>query len=251
MKVSPWFPYVRPRPDAALRLFCLPHSGAAASTYRAVQDQLPGVEVWAVQLPGREGRLRDPAYRHHREAIPAIVEAMLPHLDQPYAIFGHSMGALLGYLVTKELEARGVERLPELLVASGTGSPSLPRPPEATGVGEFPDDRFIEALRKLDGTPSAVLDEPELLALLMPILRADFNLVDSYQHAPGTPKLKTPILVLAGAGDAMCTENAVGAWGDLTEQFLGAEIFPGGHFYLQNESREPFFDALRRALATG
>lgn len=223
-----WFPGA---PDGIerLRLFCLPHGGGGASAYRAWRGRLAGTaDVVPIQPPGREGRAAEPA----EWSMTALAARLFPALhrrvrDEPYAIFGHSMGALLGYEVTVAMAAAG--RPPTLLVVSGAPAPQLPvdlrRPVHTMSEGEL-----VSHLRELAGTPDSVLRDADLLDLLLPTVRADFAACETYVHPPH-PVLDVPLLVLGGAQDTGVPVAALQAWRARTAAGCAVHTFPGGHFY--------------------
>jgi medium-chain acyl-[acyl-carrier-protein] hydrolase len=229
-----WLVKPKPNPQAALRLFCFPYSGAGASVYYKWAELLPAaLEICAVQLPGRETRLTEPLFEHIDPLIVRLADALLPALKPPFAFFGHSMGALISYELSRYLQRRHNIQ-PQRLLVSGHGAPQLPErePP----IHNLPEPEFVARLRELDGTPEAVLEHAELRALLLPILRADFAICETYAHAPGD-LLDCPISAFGGLQDRYVTRANLQAWQKLTRGPLSVRMFPGGHFYLnQNQA---------------
>lgn len=228
---SRWIVRFRPRPDARARLFCLPYAGAGASVYRGWPAQLPpDVELCAVQLPGREGRHDEPLFTDVRALAGAVCEGIAALCDRPFVVFGHSLGALLAYEAALLLERAGGPS-PALLVVSGHRAPHLPRthPP----IHHLPDAEFIDELRRLNGTPSEVFDHPELLALVLPPLRADLRMAETYVAPPPAP-LACPILAVGSTGDDRVSEAAMDAWRIVTAGPFTAAMLPGDHFYLKS-----------------
>lgn len=223
-----WAVVRRPQPNAPLRLFCFPHAGGAASAFAGWADALPGVEVVAVQPPGREGRLAEPPFDRLEPLVEAAHAALTPLWDRPFAFFGHSTGALVAYELIRRLRRDGRPR-PLHLVASGRWAPHLqdPEPP----VHALPREELIAALRRYDGTPEEVLDHREIMDLLLPLLRADFAIGDTYVHR-AEPPVEVPITAVAGEEDPRVTADSLAAWGEHTRAPFAAHRMPGGHFYL-------------------
>ena len=217
------------RPSASVRLFCFPNAGGGAQGYYRWGDSMPpGVEVCAVRLPGREARLAEPAFKSIQPLVVALAEALLPHLDRPFAFFGHSMGAKVAFELARYLRAtRGVE--PVHLFVSGCKGPRRPR--GGRHIHDLPDAEFIEELRRLNGTPPEVLEHPELMKLMLPLLRADFELVETYEYLPGR-LLDSPVSAYGGLEDAEVPGEQLGEWRAETTGAFNQRMFPGGHFYL-------------------
>lgn len=226
-----WFAYRKSNPEAVLRLFCLPYAGGSAMTYRNWSELLPQtVEVCPIELPGRGARLQQPAYREMMPLVDALGDALTPYLDKPYAFFGHSMGALIAF----EL-ARWMRRLrlpsPQALFASGHTAPQLGCSHEP--IYNLPDKEVKDKLRRLNGTPEAVINNDELMALLIPMLRADFQINETYRYDP-QPPLAIPIIALGGNDDHDVTAASLQAWQQQTSAGFSIHLFEGGHFFLQS-----------------
>ena len=231
-----WLVRARPRSRPRLRLFCVPHAGVGPSAYRQWIDSLPAdIEVALVHLPGRESRLREAPYTQIEPLVNAAVTALRPYLDIPYAMFGHSMGALVAFELARRFEEDG-QGAPRHLFVSGRRAPQMPprRPP----IAHLPDDQFVrEICSRYNGIPDEVLRHPDLLALLLPGLRADLTLVEGYVHRAGSP-LPCPIVAMGGSADAEATEAELVGWRHQTTAALSVRMFPGGHFYLQTAHEE-------------
>ena len=231
-------------PQAGCRMFCLPYAGAGASIYRAWPSALRGVaEVWPVHLPGRERRLSDPPAASVQALATQTARGIANNLDRPFVLFGHSMGALLAFEVTRALRRLALPQ-PLALLVSGYGGPHLPdtRPP----IHALPDDSFKEAVAALDGTPADVIANDELMALLLPLLRADFRLVETYRTRP-EPPLDMPIHIYAGRSDRDTPPDTLAAWDDCTYAGTTINLFEGGHFYLR-DAAAALLDQLRNDI---
>lgn len=217
-----------PRPGAALRLFCFPHAGGGAVAFRDWVRHLPeAVELCPVQLPGRETRLQEPPFGRIAPLVAAACEALLPYLDRPFAFYGHSMGALVSFELARRLRRVG-RKLPEMLLVSGRAAPHLP--PDRRSLHELPEAELLAELRDLDGTPAEVLDSRELMELMLPTLRADFAVCETYTFSPDAP-LSCPIVAFGAADDPEVGRERLAGWGLHTTESFELEILRGGHFF--------------------
>lgn len=222
-----WFHTAEPRADAARQLFFFPHAGGSAAFYRHWAALLPGVEVRVVQLPGRGERHAETPYRRTEPLVEALYEAIEAELDdRPYAFFGHSLGALLGYRLAVVLAAAGGTG-PALLGASGW-APERFRPVDA--LLPLPDGEFAAAIRRFGVLPAEAGTDPELLALILPAVRADLALVADYRDDGA--RVGCPVVAYGGRTDPTLEPGGLAEWNARTPSFLGASEFPGGHFYL-------------------
>lgn len=224
-----WFSRARQNPLAPARLFCFPHAGGAASAYYGWGAALPGVEVLAVQLPGREARLREAPITDSKVLIARLADAIGPRLDRPYIFFGHSMGALMAYELSLELRRRQC-RMPSHLYVSGRRSPTVPD----TGslLHRLPDRELVlELNRRFAGMPSAITEDAELLALFLPIIRADVTLLETHVFT-SNPALEVSTSAFGGDTDPGTTPELLAAWQALMARPVSVRNFPGGHFYL-------------------
>ncbi len=229
---DPWFPLQRPGADARLRLIALPFAGGAASAYRTWQDELPAwVEVCPVQLPGRETRFREPPFTRLAPLVGSLAEALTAYPDRPFALFGHSFGALIAFELARELRRQGLPR-PQRLIVSGRGAPHLP--PRHAPFHLLPDRQLLDELRRLNGTPAAVLDHDELVRLILPTLRADFTAHETYSHTD-EPPLDVPILALGGVQDRLAPFADLDAWRQHTAAGFELRMLPGDHFFIQSQ----------------
>ncbi|MFF8016624.1 alpha/beta fold hydrolase [Streptomyces sp. NPDC007929] len=224
-----WFRrFADPEPDA-LRLICFPHAGGAASAYQPLSRRLrPHVEVRAVQYPGRQDRRTETPVADIKE-LAALVAGKLQDDETaaPFAFFGHSMGALVAYETARILEERGAAS-PRRLFLSARGAPGPRRSPHDV----LPDDEAIlTAVRRLGGTGVTLLDDPELVAMVLPALRADYAALAAYSWTPREP-LSTPLTVLCGDADPVVSVEEACGWLEFTSAETEVRILPGGHFYV-------------------
>jgi medium-chain acyl-[acyl-carrier-protein] hydrolase len=230
-----WFARPKPRPGARVRLFCFPYAGGNSSLYRHWPDGLPDfVEVLTAQLPGRISRLREPAFFDLLRMIESIVGDFEGYLDKPFAFFGHSMGALISFELARRLR-RECGREPLHLFPSGCTAPQLPRrPPD---IHDLPEPEFLEELRQLNGTPREVLEHPELMGLVLPLLRADFSVAETYKYYDAPP-LACPITAFGGLQDPETTREELEGWRAQTSSDFSLHRLPGDHFFLT--SAQPY-----------
>jgi medium-chain acyl-[acyl-carrier-protein] hydrolase len=218
---------VPPLETAQARLFCFPHSGASAAVYNGWTLPIP-VAVCPVELPGRGRRLGEALHTRLPALVEEIAAGLRPYLDRPFAFFGHSMGALIGFELARILR-REYGLAPLRLFLSGHGAPHLPRsePP----IHDLPEAQFLARLRELGGTQEEILANSELRQILLPILRADFSICETYEYLPAEP-LDCPITVFGGLGDPYVSRAELEGWRAHTHGAFRASLFPGDHFYL-------------------
>jgi medium-chain acyl-[acyl-carrier-protein] hydrolase len=225
-----WVVRPQPQPHARLRLFCFPYAGGGASIYRTwPKDLPPEVEVLAIQLPGREIRLHEPALTQLEPLLTILAEVLMPYLTTPFVFFGHSLGALISFELSRRLCQLG-QRLPLHLFASGRAAPQIPDP--TPPMCYLPEPEFIAELRRLNGTPEEVLRHDELRTLMLPLLRADFMINETYRYTLGPP-LDCPISAFGGLSDHIVCEADLAAWQAQTSSTFTLRMFPGDHFFLR------------------
>ncbi|MGF1515656.1 MAG: thioesterase II family protein [Elainellaceae cyanobacterium] len=234
-RLSPWIFCPQPKPNASLRLFCIPYAGAGASVFRGWSfEKLTGddIEVCALRLPGREIRLREPVFNSLQPLIASITSNVLPYLDRPYVCFGHSVGALICFEWMRSLRDQGVP-LPLRLFVSARQAPQIPmHPPWSYSLCDH--DLKME-LRRYSGTPEAVLQNDELMSAILPTLRADLEINETYIYTAEEP-LDCPISAFGGLLDEKVNPQSIEAWRSQTSQAFKARFFREGHFFIKQET---------------
>ncbi|HEV2862462.1 MAG TPA: alpha/beta fold hydrolase [Pyrinomonadaceae bacterium] len=242
---NPWLISYGPSPRARLRLFCFPYAGGSAHIFRQWPQRLPdAVEVCAVQPPGRGNRLRERPFTNLLELVAAAGAALRPFMDRPFAFYGHSMGSTVAYELARRLQEEGREG-PLHLIVSGCRAPQLAETREITY--DLPEPEFVEELRRLNGTPAEVLDHPELLQLILPLLKADFEAIQTYRHGAG-PALACPLTAVGGLDDREVTREHLAPWRELTAGAFSLHMVRGDHFFLHT-SQAALLEIVARQLA--
>jgi surfactin synthase thioesterase subunit len=233
-----------------LRLFCFPYAGRGASIFRTWSHHLPPeVEVHPVQIPGRESRLSEPPFVRLSPLIEELLDALSPKFDIPFAFFGHSMGSLISFELTRLLRKHGGP-FPIQLFVSGHRAPQLPL--SRLPIHCLPETALLQELRQLKGASEQVLENAELLQLLLPTLRADLALCENYQYR-SEPPLDCPIAAFGGLQDSMVSIEEHAAWRAQTRRSFTLHFFPGDHFFLHSAQKCFFltlFQQLQRLLCT-
>lgn len=243
-QTTPWLSVPRANPNGKLRLFCFPYSGAAASIYYNWSDTLPNfIEVCPVQYPGRGTRVMEPLLHRLADLVENAYQGLSPFFDLPYAFFGHSLGAQVAFELARRVTEQGLKS-PVYLFISGHTAPQWPE--HESPLYALPEDDFIARLRSLNGTPDEVLNNLELRELLLPILRADFEVSETYQYQPGPP-LNCPICACGGIQDSFVTRESLEGWRIHTTSRFSVRMFPGDHFYL-NQARAYLLQVIAREL---
>ncbi len=229
-----WFEPVHPAPDARARLFLLPHAGSGAIIYRDWAELLPGdIAPQAVTLPGRHHRRDEETYLDWDPLLDALFDAVVADLDdRPFALFGHCLGAQLAYGLTVKLAEEGMQG-PVLLGVSGWAPRGWFNPTEEQV--HMPEAEMVEWIKKLGSFPASVYDNPEMLALVIPALRADLAVAARYTDSPD--EVPCPVASYGGTSDPLMEDpNAFTSWISRTPRYLGHSEYPGGHFYIDNHA---------------
>ena len=217
-----------------VRLFCLHHAGGSAQMYRDWQRQLPEIDLRAIELPGRGRRLAAPLLSTVVDMAATTATSIGPLMDRPFAVFGHSMGALVGFELARRLTEPARRHL-QCLFVSAAAAPHVPYGHAFTG--DESDAELLAHVMSLGGTPEEVGDDPELVAMLAPILRADFQAVASYRYAPG-PLLACSVVAFGGRQDSSVRPDQVAAWRPYTTGSFKAFLVDGDHFFIRNNPSE-------------
>lgn len=226
-------------------LVCFPHAGGSASYYHPVSAALvPDVRVLAVQYPGRQDRRNDPCVDNMADLADLIDQALASMADTgPVAFFGHSMGAVLAFEVARRFEARGV-KAPSVVMVSGRRAPSRYKPED---VHTRDLAGIVEEMKSLGGTDSRVLSDPELLEMVVPALRADYQAVSEYQYTDAV--VTSPIVIMTADDDPRTDLDDARAWAEHTSGGAEFHVFHGGHFYLEKQQAE-VLGRIRQTLET-
>ncbi len=242
-----WFVCPQPNPSAESRLFIFPYAGGSPAAFS--KWTLKDIESQIVHYPGRGSRFNEPPIKTIDALAENIMEVIQPLLDKPFALFGHSLGGLVAYEVARSLRRSdpsitlraGLPR-PTRLFISACAAPQLPdsNPP----IHSLPDDEFLGALKEFNGIPAEILNQPEALKILLPILRADFEAVESYRFESSEPPLDIPIVAFGGVGDERVSREQLEAWASLTTAAFTPHYFRGDHFFL-NTNKDAILEAIR------
>jgi len=238
-----WFMFPKPNKNAKLRIFCFPYAGAGASIYKKWEDSIPmEVELCVATLPGRENRRGESAFKDFSSLIEVVAEEIIPLLDKPYVFFGHSMGALLSFELARTLGEKNIE-LPIHLILSGI-NPLKSNDKLEMPLSSMSDHDFISLLHRLNGTPTEVLENKEVLNYFLPVIKADFALLNSYSFAAGLP-LECSITAYGGMDDTPAA--SLKDWATHTVSTFAMKMFQGDHFFI-NSARKEVLAALRADL---
>jgi len=228
---SDWIVIPRPAISPRVRLLCFPHGGGSATTFYAWPGKLPeDVEVCALQLPGRGRRLFETPPTSIDHIIAPLWEAFQPFRGTPVALFGHSLGATIAFQFALQLQSKKIS--PVHLFVSGRSAPQCPD--LEAPIRDLPDREFVSEMRqRYGGVPDEVLRDEEMMALVLPALRADFTMKETYRYVDG-PLLECPISAFGGHQDNCVTVEELAAWRDRTSSAFSSRMLPGGHFFVDS-----------------
>jgi len=225
-----WFTGFKPNLQAQLRLFCFPHAGGGSSIFSSWTQFLPSaIELYPVQLPGRENRFKERPFTRLAPLIEALASILYPRLDRPFAFFGHSMGALISFELTRSIRTK-FSLSPVQLFISGHPAPQLS---VQDNIPHLLPEQAIEKVRSFGGTPETVLQNTELMQLIMPTLLADFELCRTYRYRSQDP-LDCPISVFGGWEDPDVSQENLALWACQTRRSFILQMLPGNHFFFRS-----------------
>ncbi|MEV6173549.1 alpha/beta fold hydrolase [Streptomyces sp. NPDC051954] len=232
---STWFRRFTAASGKGPLLVCFPHAGGSATAYVPLARALPAdFDVVSVQYPGRQDRYRDAPFTALAPLVEAVAEELAPELaadrGRPYALFGHSMGAIIAFETARLLAGRELP-VPQRLFLSGRGAPVPRISAQDRLYGDYDDADVLAEVRRLGGTDQAMLDDPEMLEIVLPALRADYRALGTYRWDGGEP-LAAATTVLVGDSDPMVTVQEAQSWREHTSGDFALKVFSGGHFYL-------------------
>lgn len=232
MSTDRWLPF--PRPPGKVRLYCVPHAGGGASAFRPWIGAVPGVAVCPLQPPAREARFRDEPIRTMDKLAGEIADVMLDSADGPYAVYGHSLGALTAFEAVREIRRRGGQA-PVHLFVSGCTAPQV-RDSLLPNVHDASDEEVVALLRRLGGTPESLLDDPALLGLILPAIRADLEVKETYRYTSEAP-LDLPLTVLDADDDPRAGAAGTAAWREQAAGEFALHTVGQGHFAVFEQAR--------------
>jgi pyochelin biosynthesis protein PchC len=236
---SLWVRTLRPAPSARLRLVCFPHAGGAASFFRDWSGSLPSdVELWAIQYPGRENRIKEPLITDMHTLAARVTDELSPLLDLPTVFFGHSMGAAVAYEVVRRLTSSGEHHAVRHLLVSGCAAPHRARAfAGQEGAHLLDDNQLVAMLKRLGAGRIELLDDLDMRSVLLPAIRNDYGLIQAYAGRL-EPELRTDVTAFAGQQDDAVHSDDLHAWAEVTQGRFLLRSFPGGHFYLAHHTDE-------------
>lgn len=232
----------KPNPNASLRIFCFPCAGGGASMYRSWSESLIGAEVWAISYPGRESLHGMPFADSATAIVDMVLENESYFSEKPFAVYGHSFGALMAYQVAHALELRGIKA--KAIFVSARRAPQLQ--PEVV-LTDLSDSRFLMELDKFDGIPAAIRQNQEMLDFYLPIIKADLELNDR-TVANSSDKVTAPVYLFSAVDDKVARSDELADWKEMTSSRFEHKVFGGGHFFIQ-DSDGKFLAYLNRLIA--
>lgn len=240
-----WMLRPQKQPNPRLRLFCFPYVGGGSTVYFHWPKFLPqDVEVCAIRLPGRESRLKEQPFTRLSTLVAVLAQVLMPLFDRPFAFFGHSMGSKICYELACQLR-RESKPEPDHLFVSGGRAPHYPIP-SVLPYYKLSDEEFLIKLRKLNGIPKEIFQDPELIKLFLPVLRADSELYMTYVYQESEP-LSCPITAIGGVDDPIAKQEEMADWRGYTRGSFRLHILPGDHFFI-NTSRTQLLDIISRDI---
>lgn len=247
MTQQSWVHIIKSNPTAKIRLFCFHYAGGNAYMFNSWANYLSDmIEVYAIQLPGRMNLLDIPAHTRLDDLIPDLLAQVQPYLqNQPYAFLGYSVGGLIAYNLTHALASQN-QVLPEALFIAACRAPTIESRTHI--LHNLPDEQFIEGLKIYGGTPAEVLTNHDLMHFMLPILRADFSLFETYKRLAVVEPLSCPIYTYGGLQDKQATVEELKFWQKETTKYNSLKLFPGDHFFIKN-NQSNFLMALQEDIS--
>ncbi|WP_424217346.1 thioesterase II family protein (plasmid) [Streptomyces sp. BI20] len=234
------------------RVYCLPHAGGSAGSYLSwsrSQEVPAGLRFVPVELPGRGTRMREPLLSSMDEVVDGLLAVLAERPEEePFLLMGHSMGAQIAYETTRRLVGAG-RPLPRAVVVSGCRPPGAP---VALPLHERNDGELLDGIVELGGTPAEILAHPELLEMLLPVMRADLGLLARYMTEVRPTVLPCPLVALGGSDDRLAGPEWITGWRAMTTGGFRRRILPGDHFFLHARAAEvmtEIADAVREHAA--
>lgn len=236
-----WIVCPQPNSNATARLYLFPYAGGAPSSFTKWVAEFPNtVEVCIVHYPGRGSRFNESPIKDLFILVEEITNAIQPELDKPFFFFGHSFGALLAFEVACRISPQ-----PQILFASACGAPHVPNPNRP--IHSLPDFEFIKSLQEFNGLPGEISNNSELMELLLPTLRADFEAFENYHYTSNEHRLDCPIVAFGGAEDAHVDRTRLDAWEYHTNGSFKSKIFQGDHFFI-NIARQSVITTMKAEI---
>jgi medium-chain acyl-[acyl-carrier-protein] hydrolase len=235
MGIFSWVEPASTNVQANLRLFCFPYAGGGSLIFRSWGMTLPKwIEVCPVELPGRGRLLHQPAITQMEQLVCAVASSLSTFLDRPFAFFGHSLGAFIAFELARQVRSR-YQKEPVYLFVSGNKAPDLPSTRPVTY--NLPEAEFRAELARLNGTSPEILENPEAMSLVTPLLRADFEIIETYVYQDGSP-LSCPIRAFGGLQDMDATMDDMSEWAHHTTSSFSLSMLPGDHFFLRKSEQQ-------------
>jgi len=236
MNSSPWFVPPRAAVNAETRLFIFPYAGGGPAAFGKWQSELPvNMEAWIAHYPGRGSRYNEAPIKQLNTLVENLSQAIQLLLDKPFAFFGHSMGALVAFELARKIRENKLPQ-PAMLFISGCSAPHLPDPHPP--IHALPDGEFLHALKQFDGIPAEILRFPDAMELLIPVLRADFQVVETYTYTSDAPPLDCSIVTFGGLDDPRVSRKRIEGWALHTASNFKSQYFSGDHFFINHGKDE-------------
>lgn len=233
--MSDWFMPFKCSKNSYIRLFCFHYGGGSASAYKEwARDLVEQVDLIAVQLPGRESRFGEPLLDNVSHVVNELYKSFDSYLERPFIFFGHSIGALIAFEFVRLLRKNGVPQ-PKHLIVSGTKAPQVPL--KRAPIHNLPDSTLTKKIREYNGIPNDILENPELMSIFLPIIRADFSISETYQYNI-EEALTCPITALGGLSDDTFNSADLIKWEEQTTSLFEYDLLPGNHFFIRSSYQE-------------